>query len=143
MKPVHEHMTVGGQDLSPRDAERKLKALLSRLRLRSSEVHNLMVAASEAINNAVMHGNKNDPSKRVYLDISYEDHNIMVEVQDEGKGFNPENLPNPLLPENLLKPSGRGIHIMKSLMDSVDFSFTPGGTKITMQLKISNKSGRD
>lgn len=139
MKELHEHITVGGKDLSPREAERKLKAILATLAIQNTEEHNLMVAASEAINNAVMHGNKNDAAKRVFVEIIYKDRNITLEIQDEGGGFNPDNLPDPLLPENLLKPSGRGIHIMKSLMDSVKFDFTSKGTKITLQLKLGKK----
>ncbi|HQT92945.1 MAG TPA: ATP-binding protein, partial [Candidatus Kryptobacter bacterium] len=57
-------------------------------------------------------------------------------VEDEGGGFNPDSIPDPLLPENLLKPSGRGIHIIRSLMDQVDFEFTSRGTKVIMRLKI-------
>lgn len=70
------------------------------------------------------------------LDVDCSDDEITVAVEDEGRGFNPEELPDPLLPENLLKPSGRGIHIMKSLMDSVSFEFTRQGTKAIMKLKV-------
>jgi serine/threonine-protein kinase RsbW len=141
MRELHEHIVIGSKDSSIRAAEKKLKSILDGLHLASSEEHNLLVAASEAVNNAVVHGNKKDPAKKVLLDINCSDQDVVLEVQDEGRGFNPKNLPNPLLPENLLKPSGRGIHIMKSLMDRVNFDFTSGGTTVIMELKVGkNKS---
>jgi len=136
MQGLHQHIVISGKDSSVRAAEHKLKSILDKLHLTDSQEHNLLVAASEAVNNALEHGNKNDPTKKVFLDIVYKDRKVTLEVQDEGGGFNPASLPNPLLPENLLKPSGRGIHIMKSLMDSVSFNFTPRGTTITMKMKI-------
>lgn len=141
MRKVREHLVISSRHSSVTAAEKKLKSILDKLNLASSQEHNLLVAASEAVNNAVVHGNKNRPGKKVFLDIDYSGRNITLEVQDEGGGFNPVDVPDPLLPENLLKPSGRGIHIMKSLMDSVKFDFTPKGTKIIMKLKLrGNKS---
>jgi len=136
MQELHEHIVIGSRHTSIRTAEHKLKSILDKLHLESSLEHNILVAASEAVNNAVVHGNKSDPAKKVSLDINYKNNSVVLEVQDEGGGFNPKGLPNPLLPENLLKPSGRGIHIMKSLMDSVNFDFTPRGTRIVMKMKI-------
>lgn len=141
MPELHKHIVISSGDSSIISAEHKLKSILDKLDLAGSQEHNLLVAASEAVNNAVVHGNKNDPRKKVLLDVDYDDHNITLEVQDEGGGFNPKDLPDPLLPENLLKPNGRGIHIMKSLMDSVSFDFTSKGTKIILQMKVGkNKS---
>ncbi len=137
MSELHKHIVLKSRNTALREAERKLKAILDTLKLSESDEHNLLVSASEAVNNAITHGNRNDPEKNVTLDIrSTEDSEIIISVEDEGRGFNPDSLPNPLLPENLLKPSGRGIHIIKSLMDGVDFQFTDRGTKITMRLTI-------
>ncbi len=141
MPELHEHIVLSSKESSILSAEHKLKSVLDKLDLEGSQEHNLLVAASEAMNNAVVHGNKNDPMKKVVLNIDYDDHKITLEVQDEGGGFDPKDLPDPLLPENLLKPSGRGIHIMKSLMDSVSFDFNSKGTKIILQMKVGeNKS---
>ncbi len=129
-------MVISSKHSAIRDVEQRLKSILDKLHLADSQEHNLLVAASEAVNNAMIHGNKNDPSKKVVIDVDFKDRDVTLEIQDEGGGFNPTNLPDPLLPENLLKPSGRGIHIMKSLMDSVNFNFTPKGTKIILKLKV-------
>ncbi|MFQ5628471.1 MAG: ATP-binding protein, partial [bacterium] len=87
--------------------------------------------------NAIIHGNKQDQKKKVYLNIFIDNNTLKVVVQDEGKGFNPESLPDPLDPDNLLKESGRGIFILKSLMDDVSFDFSPKGTILTL---IKHKS---
>jgi serine/threonine-protein kinase RsbW len=133
---MHKHITMKSKSTTLKEAEGKLKAILDGLKVSESEKHNLLVAASEAVNNAISHGNRNDPEKNVTLDVEYKDKVIVISVEDEGGGFNPDSIPDPLLPENLLKPSGRGIHIIRSLMDRVDFEFTSRGTKVIMRLKI-------
>ncbi|HEY9008358.1 ATP-binding protein [Ohtaekwangia sp.] len=82
---------------------------------------NIMIAVTEAVNNAIKHGNASDKSKNVHLSLSLEDSMIKFTVKDEGKGFNYDNLPDPTAPENLEKPGGRGIFLMKHLSDEVDF----------------------
>lgn len=139
MKNFHEHIIIKDQKGAFKNAEKKLKGIFGGLHLSESDEHNLLICTSEAVNNAMVHGNKNDPAKKVALDVDYTDSEVTISVEDEGGGFNPENLPNPLLPENLLKPSGRGILIMKSLMDSVDFKFTSHGTQTIMKLKVKDE----
>jgi len=83
---------------------------------------NIMIAVTEAVNNAIRHGNKGDSSKNVSLGLTLEEGMIKFRVEDEGKGFDFHNLPDPTSPENLEKPGGRGIFLMKHLADEVDFS---------------------
>ncbi|TRX58670.1 ATP-binding protein [Fulvivirga sp. M361] len=82
---------------------------------------NIMIAVTEAVNNAIRHGNSNDKSKNVALSLALEDNQITFTVSDEGKGFDFQNLPDPTAPENLEKPGGRGIFLMKHLCDEVAF----------------------
>lgn len=82
---------------------------------------NIMIAVTEAVNNAIRHGNSNDKSKNVALSLSLEDNQIKFTVSDEGKGFDYHNLPDPTAPENIEKPGGRGIFLMKHLCDEVAF----------------------
>ena len=82
---------------------------------------NIMIAVTEAVNNAIKHGNSNDKSKNVSLSLSLDDSLIKFVVKDEGKGFDYQNLPDPTSPENIEKPGGRGIFLMKHLSDEVDF----------------------
>ncbi len=83
---------------------------------------NIMIAVTESVNNAIMHGNKNDRSKNVTLSLSLNNNTINFTISDEGIGFDFQNLPDPTSPENLDKPSGRGIFLMKHLSDEVNFS---------------------
>ena len=82
---------------------------------------NIMIAVTESVNNAIRHGNRHDKKKNVYLSLSLNDSLIKFEIRDEGSGFDYHNLPDPTSPENIDKPSGRGIFLMKHLSDEVNF----------------------
>ncbi len=102
-----------------------------------SEDHygNILVAITEAVNNAIQHGNKANPNKNI--DISYlsnKDH-LRFSVKDEGEGFNFSTLPDPTNPENIEKPNGRGVFLMKHLADKVEFE--DNGSKVVLDFKIS------
>lgn len=83
---------------------------------------NIMIAVTEAVNNAIKHGNSNNSSKNVFLSLTLNDNLLKFVVKDEGPGFDHDNLPDPTAPENLEKPGGRGIFLMKHLSDEVEFS---------------------
>lgn len=96
--------------------------------------HYMSVAVRESVVNAIKHGNGLDPAKRVGVAFTIEDDALEVEVQDEGAGFDPEGVPDPVAPENLLKADGRGIFFMRSFMDEVAYAFPPkGGTVVRMR----------
>jgi serine/threonine-protein kinase RsbW len=82
---------------------------------------NIMIAVTEAVNNAIKHGNKGDTSKNVALSLGLEDGLIKFKIEDEGRGFDYDHLPDPTSPENIEKPGGRGIFLMKHLSDEVEF----------------------
>lgn len=82
---------------------------------------NIMIAVTEAVNNAIKHGNSGNKSKNVYISLFLDESLIKFVVKDEGTGFNYESLPDPTAPENLEKPGGRGIFLMKHLSDEVEF----------------------
>jgi serine/threonine-protein kinase RsbW len=82
---------------------------------------NIMIAVTEAVNNAIKHGNNSVKSKNVYLSLSLHDSLIKFIIKDEGEGFNYDGLPDPTAPENLEKPGGRGIFLMRHLSDEVQF----------------------
>lgn len=98
----------------------------SRLRL------NLRVGVTEALVNAILYGNERDPGKSVRLEASFALDAVVVTVTDQGHGFDPEALPDPTLPRNVRRTGGRGIYLIRKLMDEVEFS--PQGNSITMVL---------
>ena len=82
---------------------------------------NVLIAVTEAFNNAVVHGNKNDDSKTVNLQVGHTDEELCFVLQDEGTGFDYENVADPTAPENIEKENGRGIYLMRHLADLVEF----------------------
>ena len=97
---------------------------------------NIMIAVTEAVNNAIKHDNKNESGKNVTLALSLEDGLIKFKVEDEGNGFDFHNLPDPTAPENIEKPGGRGIFLMKHLSDEVDFK--ENGKVVELSFYIDN-----
>ena len=96
---------------------------------------NIMIAITEAVNNAIKHGNKGDSSKNVSLSLQLEDSLIKFRIQDQGTGFDYDNLPDPTSPENIEKPGGRGIFLMKHLSDEVEFR--EGGRIVELSFYMS------
>ena len=88
------------------------------------------LALEESLVNAVRHGNRLDPALHVHIQYCINDRGITICVRDEGPGFDPADIPDPTPPENLTKPTGRGIMLMRAYMDSVTYS--PRGNEVTM-----------
>ncbi len=82
---------------------------------------NILIAVTEAVNNAIQHGNKLDPTKKIQMLAEQNGKQITFRIADQGNGFNPQEIPDPTDPENLEKPNGRGIFLMKNLADKITF----------------------
>ena len=105
--------------------------------------HWIEMAMREAVANAIKHGNKQDSTKHVEVGLSVENGEIILTVADEGRGFDPGAVGDPLAPENRFKRDGRGIFYMKSFMDEVEYSSRPGGgTLLTLRKRIAGGEGR-
>ncbi len=96
----------------------------------------ILIAVTELVNNAIIHGNKQDKSKHVSICFIASIHEVSVSVTDEGKGFDPSKVGNPLDPDNIERISGRGIFLLNKLMDSIDYSFSDNGSTITIIKRI-------
>ncbi|MCK5033692.1 MAG: ATP-binding protein [Calditrichia bacterium] len=94
------------------------------------------IAVTELVNNAIHHGNKNNKDKQIFINILIRESKLEAHIKDEGNGFNPDLIGNPLDPDNLMKESGRGIFLIKQLTDSLDFNFTDNGTEIIISKNI-------
>lgn len=110
----------------------------NRVKMNESDADDVAIAVTELVNNAIHHGNKDDQTKFVHLNFAIENNLIRILIRDEGPGFVPEELGDPLAPENLMKESGRGIFLIENLMDSVEFNFTNGGTEVIITKQIVN-----
>jgi len=96
------------------------------------------MAVREAMINAVLHGNAYDTNKRVNLTLEHKGQELIVTITYEGTGFVPEEVPDPLAPENLLKGSGRGIFLMRAFMDEVRFRKMNPGTEIILIKRLQS-----
>ena len=97
---------------------------------------NMLVAITEAVTNAIYHGNKSDPKKKVNIKYTGDHHNLCWTISDEGDGFDFYNLPDPTAPENLEKECGRGIFLMKHLTDQLIFA--ENGRVVELNFRIVN-----
>ncbi len=100
------------------------------------KLNNLEMAVAEASANCILHGNKSDESKKVEVTIIVESNKLIVKFKDEGSGFIIDEVPDPTKPENILKNSGRGVHIMKSFLDDLEYIFSPSGTEAILTVNI-------
>ena len=82
---------------------------------------NIMIAVTESVNNAIIHGNKKNKEKNVDISLDVREDRLAFVIKDEGAGFNHDSLPDPTSPEHLLEPGGRGIFLMQNLADEVHF----------------------
>ena len=99
--------------------------------------HWIGMSVRESVTNAIQHGNKLDQNKKVDIRFGVKPDRLDIVVKDQGHGFDVGSLPNPLDPENLLKPSGRGIFYIRSFMDEVEFKpLSQGGMEVHMVKKV-------
>lgn len=104
--------------------------------LGKEKFNNLVLSFSEAASNSFLHGNKLDKKKKVKITVKVNDEKMIVIIKDEGKGFNIKDVPDPTKPENILKDSGRGIHIMRSFLNDLKYNFTPTGTETILVISL-------
>ena len=104
--------------------------------MNESDGDDFAIAVTEIVNNAIHHGNNNNIEKKVYINIRIVKSKLEASIKDEGNGFNPDQIGNPLDPQNLMKESGRGIFLIKQLTDSLDFNFSDNGTEIIITKNI-------
>jgi serine/threonine-protein kinase RsbW len=104
--------------------------------LDDTKINSLALSFSEAISNSMRHGNHYDKTKTVTINVTIDDDKMLVSLKDEGPGFDLQRVPDPTKPENILKDSGRGIHIMKNFLDDLHYNFTPNGTEVTLVVSL-------
>lgn len=113
-----------------------LERILKSYGTEESIIADIAISVSELVINAINHGNKSARGTEVKVVISRSNNDVSITVTDQGKGFNPDEIADPLAPENLLKEAGRGIFVVKSLMDKVDIQAGSHGTSVTVTKAI-------
>ena len=132
---IIQHLELPSKTDSLLEIETFIDSICDKYSIGEDHYGNILIALTEAINNAITHGNKLDPNKKVKLNMSSKNSNLSFVIQDEGEGFDFDNIPDPTLPENLTKLNGRGVFLMKSWADEVVFEAK--GTSITLTFSIS------
>jgi serine/threonine-protein kinase RsbW len=132
------HLDLGSRFENIELVQVVLRDALDQLGLDEDARHWVDVAVREAIANAIKHGNAQNPEKQVHVDLFLDGEDLVVRVGDEGPGFDPAQIHDPLAPENLLRPNGRGIFYMKSFMDEIHYGTRPGGgTLVTLRKRVA------
>lgn len=130
-----DEMVIPSKPNQIQKVERYAEKLADSIGFGEDEKDSLAIAITEVTANAVYHGNKSDPKKKVHVRFTTQDDSMTITIRDEGEGFDPHKIADPLHPENLLKDSGRGVYIIRALMDEVSFDFSKGGTEVTLVKK--------
>ena len=135
VEPVSAHLVLASRFENIEVAERALHDLCSAAGCDGDQLYWVVTALREALANAVRHGNHLQPERKVHVDLSVDSGAVTIRVDDEGEGFDPSQIPDPTVPENLLRPSGRGIFYMQQFMNRVQFSRAPGGGTSVLMVK--------
>lgn len=117
-----------------RKVEKMVDELSAEYNISSDIYGNILIASLEAANNAILHGNKLDEKKEVTIVIKKDENKLNIIIEDEGEGFDYNNVPDPTAPENIENVNGRGIFLMEKLSDKIDFS--NNGSKVELEFNL-------
>jgi len=145
MNPTGErqlHLTIGSRFENIELVQMTVDEILRDRGTEEEVRHWIGLALREAVANAIKHGNRQDASKQVDIEVDVAQETVEIRVSDQGDGFDPGAVPDPLAPENRFRADGRGIFYMRNLMDDVLYSFRPeGGTVVTMRRQLAAGNG--
>ena len=136
MAENHYHLEIESDPNNIITVEEFVNYFAKDIGLPDEKISSLLLAVTEATTNAIIHANKSDKTKLVKVDVNINDSRLVVKVIDEGRGFNPANIPDPTHPENLLKDSGRGVYLMRVYMDGLDYNVTESGTETILTMNL-------
>lgn len=129
-------LTIPSELVASRDVQKAILDEVARFGYDEGAVFAIKLALEEALINAIKHGNKQDPGKRVHVESNVTDKQVEIIVEDEGPGFDAREVPDPTMEENLEKCSGRGILLIRAYMTEVEYS--KGGRRLRM-VKVNEK----
>jgi serine/threonine-protein kinase RsbW len=130
---MYKRLQIGSSINNLGVVENAIDEVMNAIGITQENYGKILVSTLEAVNNAIMHGNKSDVDKIVDVVISYTKEKLRIKITDEGEGFIPEEVPDPTIPQNLEVLNGRGIFLMSKLADEVKYS--KKGNAVTMMFK--------
>ena len=133
---MRKQLKIESKIINLRIVESVIDAVTSEIGINKESYGKILISTLEAVNNAIVHGNKSDPLKNVEILFSFHNEVLKVKIKDEGTGFKPETVPDPTVPENIEALSGRGIFLMSRLSDGIEFN--EKGNCVTMTFKNIN-----
>ncbi|OJX35568.1 MAG: ATP-binding protein [Flavobacteriia bacterium 40-80] len=131
---VIENLNVSSSLNKISDVETLIERVCSSLSVNDDIYGNILISVTEAFNNAVIHGNRNNETLPVLIDVEQKDNSVFFRVTDSGNGFDYNNLPDPTAPENIENECGRGIFLIRNLADAVDFNESGNSIEIGFTL---------
>ncbi|NBV07795.1 MAG: ATP-binding protein [Flavobacteriia bacterium] len=129
---IHE-VNLPSTTTSITEVETLIDKACAELNLHEDLYGNILIAVTEAVNNALIHGNKMDASLMIHVGVFDNTEWVCFSVKDQGQGFDPLQIPDPTAPENLMKENGRGVFLMQNLADEMDFE--ENGTRVNIYFK--------
>lgn len=130
-----QYMEISSDVTNITRVEHLIDGICDKYNINDDNYGNMLIALTEAVNNAIVHGNSQESAKKVKVSLNADDAGVVFSIKDEGSGFDFKSVPDPTLPENLDKLSGRGVFLMKSLADNVEFE--DAGSKVVLTFKLS------
>ena len=130
---MYKKISIGSKVGNLRVVENAIDETTATIGISQDNYGKILVCTMEAVNNAILHGNRSNPEKIVDVELSFENNSLQIKVTDEGQGFRPEKVPDPTTPENIEELNGRGIYLMSHLADIIEYSGK--GNSVTMTFK--------
>lgn len=121
-QPYAKTWTIPSTNAAAAEVQQEIVDAIEQQDYKREAVFAVRLALDEALVNAVKHGNQNDPDKTVHVEFTIDEDRMVIQIEDQGPGFVPDELPDPTAEENLSRPNGRGVMLMRAYMTEVDFN---------------------
>jgi len=132
---MEKYLKINSKIENLRKVEKLVDELSAEHSISADIYGNILIAALEAANNAILHGNKLDENKNVIITVRIEEKKLLIKIEDEGNGFDYKNVPDPTAPENIENVNGRGIFLMEKLSDQIEFTRNGATVELEFNLK--------
>jgi serine/threonine-protein kinase RsbW len=137
MSDLHTNLSFPSNPENVSKVEPFVDEIATRYNLSPDQYGNLLISLTEAVTNAMQHGNRGDCSKHVSISLRHQSDALSVRVADEGPGFDPDTVPDPTCPERITECGGRGLFLMRNLSD--ECRFMRGGSMVEMRFRLGCK----